>query len=238
MERLFKSGGRSILVKNKLSEGDALKTVKQIENNDFQVIEILKDHSRSKVSRIRLNELDLVLKIPREKNKRLWIRFLTLFRQGEAFKNLRSMHFLNAIGFNSNEGYLACEYRQYGMVVNSWILYHYLSAEECLDKSETFRNVVKVLTDLHQKNVLHGDAQIRNFLTSEGKIFLIDANPIKSKSTFAKAKEFAYLKRSQPEIESFFKGIKYYELAKSFDTFDRKLARIKRSIKGALLLRK
>ena len=221
-----------------LGQREASRVIEQIETENFEVVEVLKDHPRSKVCRIRLEGNDLVLKIPREKNKKYWIRFLTLFRKSEVFKNFLSMQFLNSSGFKTTKGYLACEYRKWGMVMHSWLLYHYLDGVDCLDREEMFQPVVQLLRAMHSKNILHGDSQIRNFITSGPNLYIIDANPKKSKSAFAKAYELAYLKRSQPEIEPLVKVGKYYDLAVRFDTFDRKLALLRRSIKRIVGLRK
>ncbi|MEM7109263.1 MAG: lipopolysaccharide core heptose(II) kinase RfaY [Bacteroidota bacterium] len=235
---IYKNGNRRILVNSQLSEQETQEIVRKVENKDFQLVEVLKDHSRSRVLRIALNNLDLVLKVPIEKNKKPWIRFLTIFRKSEAFKNLMGMRFLSTLGFKTTNGYLACEYRNWGMVTDSWVLYFFLKAQECLDQNPTFTRVVHALGQLHKKDVLHGDAQIRNFLISEGEIYFIDANPKKSRSALAKAHEYAYLKRSQPDIEPLFPStIKYYKLAVRLDIFDRKVARLRRTIKKITGLR-
>ena len=231
---IHRSNKRRILAKNGLDKAKALKIVKQIEMGDYEVIDVLKDHPRSKVSRIRLNDLELVLKVPREKNRKTWIRFLTLFRKSEVFKNLLGMKLLNTSGFKTTKSFMACEYRNWGMVTDSWLLYYYLDGEECLDRKDTFVAVVELLQNMHSKNILHGDAQIRNFITCGPELYVIDANPKKSRSPFAKAYEMAYLKRSQPELEHLISKTIYYDLAVRFDRFDRKLALIRRSFKKTI----
>ncbi|MEM9390435.1 MAG: lipopolysaccharide core heptose(II) kinase RfaY [Bacteroidota bacterium] len=237
---IYKHGNKRILVENELSETEAHEIVGLVESENFEIIEVLKDHPRSKVSRIRLNNLDLVLKIPREKNSKPWIRFLTLFRRSEAFKNLTGMKLLNSLGIKTTTSYLACEYRNWRMVTDSWLLYFFLDGKECLDREETFESVVSTLSNMHKKNILHGDPQIRNFLIAGEDPYVIDANPKKSKSTFAKALEYAYLKRSQPEIEHYF-GDKIskssiYKFAVKRDKFGRVLAKKKRAFKKLLKL--
>ena len=235
---IFKTNNKRILTKNGLSQSEALRIVKQVEAGDFEVIEVLKDHPRSKVSHIKLDKVDLVLKVPREKNKRAWIRFLTLFRKSEVFKNLLGMKLLNTLGFSTTKSLLACEYRKWGMVTDSWLLYQYLYGKECLDRPATFESVVELVENMHAKHILHGDAQIRNFLTNGTDIYTIDANPKKSTSSFAKAYELAYLKRSQPNIEHVFRKEKkrtfMYWLAVKFDFYERLFARKKRALKKYL----
>ena len=237
---IYKQGNKRILIGTQLGETEAYEIVSLVESKNFEIIEVLKDHPRSKVSRIRLNNLDLVLKVPREKNSKPWIRFLTLFRKSEVFKNLTGMKLLNSLGIKTTTSYLACEYRNWHMVTDSWLLYFFLDGKECLDLEETFESVVSTLSSMHEKNILHGDAQIRNFLIAGEDPYVIDANPKKSKSTFTKALEYAYLKRSQPEIERYFNDkiskSSIYKFAVKYDKFGRVLAKKKRAFKKALKL--
>lgn len=224
-----------------MTENPALKIVEQIESGDYKLLETLKDSPRSKVLKISLNGLILVLKYPIEKNRRAWIRLLTLVRLGEAFKNLLSMQLLISNRIRTTKPYLACEYRKYGMVHNSWLLYYYLEGEACLDKPKTFARVVDLLKTMHRKNILHGDPQIRNFILSENELYVIDANPKRASSAYGRAYEFAYLRKSQPEIERYFGPMatsRNYHLAIRLDRLDRKMARFRRAFKRFIGLKR
>ena len=230
----MKSKNRRILFFDDLNKAAAREIVSQIEKQDYRVIDTLKDHPRSTVQRIDLQGRDLVYKIPTEKNTRWWIRFLTLFRLGEAFKNAKGMELLLGKGFKTTRPFLACEYRRWGMVVDSWLLYEYLEGVSCLDKPETYPGVVELLSGLHNANIMHGDPQIRNFVRQGDDLYIIDANPKTSRSPFERAYEYAYLRKSAPGIEQHFGEMRnkfWYKYAIQHDLFDRKLARLRRRLK-------
>ncbi len=231
----IKSKNRRVLFPGDLDPTQARGLVDLIENKDYHVVSTLKDHPRSIVKRVEVQGRDVVYKIPTEKNTRWWIRFLTLFRQGEAFKNAAGMELLLAKGFKTTRPLVACEYRRWGMVVDSWLLYEYLEGESCLDKPATYASVVQLLAKLHAAHIMHGDPQIRNFIRTGNDLYIIDANPKTSRSPFERAYEYAYLKKSAPGIEQHFGEMQnklWYKYAIQHDRFDRKLARFRRRLKG------
>ena len=231
MKRLNHKGWR-LLYDSNVDERQASLLFEAVQSSDYQKIDSLKENHRSHVKRIKISSYDLVLKVPTEKNKRPWIRFVSLFRQGEAFKNVMAMNTLLKSGILTTRPLLAAEYRNKGMVTDSWLLYEYLDAKSCLDRPETFPDVVNTLARVHSNNLLHGDSQIRNFLSSNSNIYVIDANPQRPLfAPFSKAFEWAYLCRSQPKIEAYYgvhgQGM-WYRLAKWYDTTERKWKRWKR----------
>ncbi len=234
---VIKDKKRRILIASDLDRHQALKVVEKVEKGTFDIISTLKDHHRSMVHRVNLDGQDLVYKIPSEKNTRRWIRFLTLFRKGEAFKNILGMQLLLQKGFRTTIPILACEYRKWGMVVDSWLLYAFLDGEQCLEKEETYPGVVQLLYRLHNSGLLHGDPQIRNFILKNNDLYIIDANPKTSRSSFERAYEFAYLRKSAPGIEEHFGDMRHrlwYKYAIQHDRFDRKLARFRRRLKSLI----
>ncbi|TRX53717.1 hypothetical protein FNH22_20395 [Fulvivirga sp. M361] len=234
---VFNDNHKKILAGPAVTEQVARDLVKRIEGKDFTVTEILKDTSRSTVYRIAVGKMDLIYKIPHEKNSRHWIRFLTLFRSGEAFKNIQGMVLLEKEGFQSIKPILACEYRKKGMVMDSWLLYEYLPGSSCLGHEETYPDVVKLLSDLHQSNLLHGDPQIRNFLVKGDQLYIIDASPKRSGSKFKKRYEFAYLRKSAPDIEKYFGDYInsfYYRIAIKYDLYNQRITSIKKTLKAII----
>ncbi|MEL7002263.1 MAG: lipopolysaccharide core heptose(II) kinase RfaY [Bacteroidota bacterium] len=209
-----------------------------IQNQSYQIVETLKEDYRSRVYRISLADHHYVLKIPNEKNTKPWIRFLTWFRSGEAFKNIRGMIKLKELEIDTTTPIIAAEKRSFGMVVDSWLVYEYLDGKSCLDKEEYYPSVVEKLKKMHAKGILHGDAQIRNFMWISGKIYVIDSNP-KSTGlfTFSKTYEFAYLRKSAPGIDKYFGSINdsfWYKWSVQYDIYDRKLARWRKRVKKAI----
>jgi lipopolysaccharide heptosyltransferase II len=163
----------------------------------------LKDNQRSRVLIVDCNGRRAVFKIPREKNTRKWIRFTTLYRQGEAFKTIRSLEKLARMGIRTNVPMAAAEKRRFGMVVDSWMLYAYSEGRVC--READYPLVVEKVEQIHKKRILHGDAQINNFLIQNGRVFTIDCNPRKPLfGDISRYVEYFYLKRSAPGIEKYF----------------------------------
>jgi heptose II phosphotransferase len=208
-----------------------------IRDGEYSAGQVLKDHHRSSVHRFSYKGKELVVKIPLEKNRRPWIRFTTLFRQGEAFRNLKGMELLASQNIPSTIPVMAAECRRFGMVTDSFIIYHFLEGSPCTGRKEYYPKVVDVLKTMHQKNILHGDSQIQNFLCSNQQIFVIDSNPSSAGLThFDKAYEFAYLLKSAPGIDQYFGDIlqsSWYKFASGYLRFDRRLAKFRRRLKRA-----
>ncbi len=238
MIRHLKHKGWRISYADKLSKEAALGLYSTIYNSNYQRKVILKDNQRSLVMRIQANDFDCVLKIPKEKNARLWIRFLTWFRAGEAFKNLASMSLLWHEGIATTQPLLAAERRQFGMVVNSWLVYEYLEGDSCLDHPEWYPSVIDKLGEIHKKGLLHGDPQIRNFICKEDQIFVIDCNPKRPGFTgFDFGYEWAYLRKSAPGIEKLLDQMnlgKWYCFSIWYDLQERKLSRWRKKVKKFL----
>ena len=189
-----------------------------IQGEYLDIIKKLKNNRRSKVLLVKYQGQKYILKSPVEKNQSKWIRFTTLYRQGEAFKILRNLARLNSLGIITNLPALAVEKRVWGMVVDSWVLYHYIKGRPC--QKEQYQEVIKTLKKIHSKNILHGDPQINNFLYDGQKIIIIDANPKKSyPGRLAKAYEYLYLAHSAPAVSAHFGSLTNtmsYKIAKIY----------------------
>ena len=72
-------------------EGFDINFVDCILNETYEDIKILKDDKRSLVKLIKINSIEYVLKIPREKNNRKWQRFVNIFRGSDSFRNFYMM---------------------------------------------------------------------------------------------------------------------------------------------------
>lgn len=223
---------------NILSSENDLHLFDLVQNGSYEVVNTLKKHHRSLVYQIKIAGKLYVLKIPSEKNKRWWIRFTTLLRTGEAFKNIKGMLRYRELGLCSTTPVIAAEKRTSGMVTDSWLLYEYLDGEPCLGHEDYYPLVIDELKRIHSKGYLHGDSQIRNFLYKNGKIYIIDSNPGRVTSAFSRAYEFAYLRKSAPGIENYFGDINdwwLYKAAFYYDIYERKFVDIRRKVKKAIL---
>ena len=174
-----------------------------INQSGLDVIKCLKNDQRSLVLLVSHNGNRWVLKTPREKNRRKWIRFTTWIRKGEAFKTILNLDRLKCLGIPSNLPVLAVEKRHFGMVVDSRMVYTYRDGTRC--NQEHYELVVETLTKMHAQNILHGDPQIRNFIYHAGQILTIDCNPRRRwLGKISTSYELLYLEKSAPGISKYF----------------------------------
>lgn len=241
MGKTFKYRQWRLLPATNTTPDDAREVFDVIMSGEYQTVRTLKDHHRSQVITIDYKGKEWVVKTPLEKNKRPWIRFTTLFRQGEAFRNLIGMELLALRNIPSTRPVMAAECRRFGMVTDAWVIYEFLDGIPCAGKLMLYPEVVKSLADIHARGLLHGDSQIQNFLYHKDTIYIIDANPKKIGIIgFKPAYEYAYLLKSAPGIDQFFGPILHsarYQFMKEYLHFNRRLARFRRRIKRAIGLK-
>jgi len=155
----------------------------------------LKDNHRSLVKRGDLFDLDVVVKQPRDKNRRRWARLTSLFAHGEAVMTIENLSKLEQAGVASVKPVFAAEKRVNNMVVDSWLCYEYRHGEPCTQDDLT--SIVEFLHDMHAKGFRHGDPTWNNFLFDQhGTIFTIDTKARPCKTTFDSTNEFLLLKRA------------------------------------------
>ena len=204
-----------------------------IYSKNLIILKELKNDQRSLVLLVTLMGKKLILKSPLEKNRRKWIRFTTLFRNGEAFKTILNMEKLNNVGIRTNNPVMAIEKRVFGMVSDSWILFEYEEGERCTKKN--YALVVNKLKEIHAKNMLHGDAQIRNFLYNGKEVVTIDCNPKRIwLGNISKAYEHIYLEKSAEGIDKHFDFSKCpfsYKIAQKYSDLYWSWRRLKRKIR-------
>jgi heptose II phosphotransferase len=162
----------------------------------------LKDNRRSTVKLISIQGKKIVVKKPSDKDRRYWIRFLTLFRKSEAMSSLESMKILRKHNILTNRPLACIEYRKFGMVISSKMIYEYI--EGSLASNMHSREIIAVLKHIHSLGYLHGDPQQKNFIFTNGKIATIDAN-LKRNYFGSIGKYVEYLKLSR----KFQDGYKY-----------------------------
>ena len=134
---------------------------------------VLKDDRRSLVFVVEYNGLLYVVKNPRDKNRRLWIRFLTLFRPSEAMMALESMQTLLNLKIPTTKPIACIEKRFLGIVLEGWMVYEYFEAEPISTKE--IKSSLALLESIHSFGFLHGNPQELNFLHFDKKIATIDA---------------------------------------------------------------
>ncbi|MBZ2190305.1 hypothetical protein K8B33_14440 [Alcanivorax sp. JB21] len=140
----------------------SLRVVKEIKNNQHNFVAVVSDGTPE----------GLIVKVPRKRNRRLWERVLTFFRDGESFRVFESHQLLRELGFFCPEAVLAAERRRFGVVVDSFIMYRYLPGEPA--SREDAEDVSSELMALHGKGYTRGDPKSINFLISGGRVAFID----------------------------------------------------------------
>lgn len=162
----FVSSGRDLA--EQLSTGSSEELIKNL-----QVSEYLKDDKRSLVALFLHDKDKLIFKIPREKNRRKWIRLTTLYRNSEVKRNFLNLLKLQQLGIVSNVPLLFAEKRRNGTVTDSFIIYSYLKGERI--GADDYQHLIKEIDKLYRKGYLHGDFHSRNFLkTDDNRIAFLD----------------------------------------------------------------
>jgi tRNA A-37 threonylcarbamoyl transferase component Bud32 len=146
---------------------------------DFVPNKIFKDNYRSYVFTVWHNGVTYVVKNPRDKNRRIWIRFLTLFRQSEAIMALKSMETLLGLGIRTTKPIASIEKRLFGIVTEGWMVYEYLEAVPI--ETPDIKKSYALLCSLHAAGFLHGNPQEQNFLRVGNDMATIDAKLTKTR---------------------------------------------------------
>ncbi len=115
---------------------------------------------------------DLMLKIPRERNRRKWERLLTLIRPGEAFRNYDSMMILQRHGIRGTIPLLAAHRKVWGMSVDSFFVYKFIAGTPATKKD--LSSVLAELNKLHELGYIRSDPKLVNFLIKDGDAYFID----------------------------------------------------------------
>lgn len=167
----------------------------RIRGKDYSVIRTLKDDNRSLVQLIRINGKRYIFKVPKEKNRRKWQRFLSIFRGGESIRECQHLENIVLNGFNAPKPFLAVEKKKFGMTVDSFSVSEYIESRE--STIEDLDIICTSLKEIHKKGFLHGDSQMANFLLTEGRTYLIDCKLLKNiYGKFGEMYEFIYLEES------------------------------------------
>ncbi|MDH3640367.1 MAG: hypothetical protein OES09_18165, partial [Gammaproteobacteria bacterium] len=121
----------------------------------------------------------------RDKNRRTWIRLLTLFRRSEVHFTLNTLDRLLGAGVPSVVPLVAVERRRFGVVVDSWLFYRYREGVRC--EGSQFPQVIETLDALHRAGFRHEDPRLENYLYDENEVFVLD---IKGKPRLGKVSDY------------------------------------------------
>lgn len=159
----------------------------------------LKDDKRSFVKQGDLQGQLVVAKRPVDKNRRLWSRFLSLLRPGEAMQTLLTMLRFQELGIAAVSPIMVLEQRKLGFLVDSWLVYEFREGQP-VDKSH-LPGIVQLLKRLHQHGFRHDDPNYGNFLLDQNHdLFLIDCKGRKRVGTFTDNVDFYLLTARNPDV--------------------------------------
>ncbi len=134
--------------------------------------DVVKDDHRSLVKVIVNDERRIVAKQPRDKNRRRWIRLLSLVRESAVTRTLRGLSALRRADVATVSPIAAVENRRWGMVLDSWLFYFYRDGRPCSEAE--FPMLIEVLRAVHRAGFRHGDPHLDNFLFDGEQVFVID----------------------------------------------------------------
>ncbi len=167
----------------------------------------LKDNHRSLVKRGSLCGLDVVVKRPVDKNRRLWARLSSIVTAGEARATINNLVKLEQVKISSVKPLFALERRVAGLVVDSWICYEFKEGTRC--NVSDMNRIIPFLQNMHARGFRHGDPTWSNFLTGQdGALFTIDTKAKPCKGAYHATVDFELLRR-----ENKLKGVNIAELA-------------------------
>jgi heptose II phosphotransferase len=227
MEKI-KTNNMTVYLENKKYNG----LEKLILEGKYEVLKTLKDDHRSRVEIIEYNGEKLVLKQPKEKNRRLWQRFLSFFRGSASIREYKNCRKILNEGFLGSEPVMAVEIKKGPFVTDSYFVSTFIEGIE-----GDFGHLTEIgneLVKIHESGYLHGDSQLVNFMVGKDGIYLIDCKLEKNiYGKFGMRYEFIYMEESCPEeIDIYPKDDIYYRGAKLLNSYLHWWGRTRRKLKG------
>ena len=228
---------RNYSVHSRVDQALAQSIVDSVLDNSVERKQVFRDDSRTLSARIRIDSMDddLLLKIPRNRNRRRWERVLTFFRGSDVSRSLNHLDRMRDLGFAVPEPVLACEYRQAGMVVDSFLVYRYVEARKATGADAGL--IISGLTRLERLGYVRTDAQLANFLIRGNEPVFIDFQ-LKSAGLLAPlagARQLSRLIRSCPSAADFLpletRNSFWLAMARFIEEFQLSLKRFKRVLR-------
>ena len=212
-------------------EGIGYTLYKKIKNKEYKVIKVLKDDQRSYVALLDIDGNFYVYKEPREKNRRKWQRFLSIFRGSESRREFENIKKINLLGFNTAKPYLAVEIKKGLVCVDSYFVCSYIEGRD--GNIFDIDRILKELTKIHSLGYLHGDSHIANFMVSDSCVYIIDTKFMRNKyGKFGEVFELIYLEESCGIDIDYDKNSVYYKIAMIFKRYLLWLGDFKKKIRG------
>lgn len=204
-------------------------------DGDVELGTVFRDNRRTLSAQVTCAGQSLLLKVPRARNGRKWERFLTRFRESDAFRTVRHLELMRSMGFAAPEPVLAGERRAGGVVVDSFVCYRFVEGRRAVP--DDAGAILAALEDLHQHGYLRNDAQLANFLIVDNNVTFIDFR-LKRPRWFRrlqKAREIDRFMRSCPQARSLLSadqaGSGWLRLASLLEHFSFGVRMIKKNVR-------
>lgn len=155
-------------------------------SKDYEVVETYKDEAHSLVEKIKFQNIDYILKIPRGRNNGFLERLRSLFRKSYAERTVDSHFQANHLGFKSPKPVIFVEKRVFGICVFSFFVYPYIEGKP--GEITDIDLLAPVMLKLYELRIIRGDAKTNNFIINNNEVYLIDfifRKPIIFKRYFA-----------------------------------------------------
>lgn len=214
-----------------LDDESNISLYRDIESKNYKVIKVLKNDQRSFVALIEIEEKKYVYKEPREKNKRKWQRFLSIFRGSESKREYENIKKIKKLGFKSAIPYIAVEKRNGIICVDSYLLLSFIDGSD--GKVENIDLISEELKKIHRAGYLHGDSHVANFMIKGKDVYLIDTKFLYNiYGKFGEVFEFIYLEESCCKQIPYDKSSFYYKGAMLLKRYLLWLGDFKKKLRG------
>lgn len=207
-----------------------------IEEKKYKIMDILKDDHRSFVAKIKLEnqenrEVEVILKVPKEKNTRKNVMFFSIFKGGESKKEFKGLKKILDNDFLGAVPLIAVEKKKKLMVFDSYLVMSLING-----RPKDYNDIPVILPTLykiHDKGFLHGDPQLSNFIVGEEGVYIIDSKLLINRlGPYCKIKEILYFEKScYREVKNRYQSYKIYEIIKKTEILKDKLNYISKKIR-------
>ena len=215
------------------SEDKYIPLAEEILTGKLDIIKVLKDDNRSKVLLVNYQEEKLVVKEPKEKNRRKWQKFLSVFRGSSSHLEYLNCKKIIEAGFKGAKGLLVVDIKKGFWIDKSYFVSTFIEGRE--GNIDQLDIISEKLKKIHKNGYLHGDSQLVNFMVGkDGEVYLIDCKLSKNiYGLFGSRYEFIYLEEScGRDIGIFPKDDIYYRGAKLLNAYLHWYGRTKKRIRG------
>lgn len=199
----------------------------------------LKDDKRSLVLKGEFLGHTVIAKKARDKNRRKWARFLSIFQPAEALKSFQGLLEFSHKSIKAAQPIAVLEKHSNGAVFDSWLIYQFLEGD--VTTKDDLPDIIRSIDHLHTQGYQHADPHCDNFLrNSDGEIAFIDCKGKSRLGHFSDCFDFLLLQNYYPEVSNEFiqryakfdtKSIAY-KVAKLYDSYKKGRDKVKKTLRG------